>query len=109
MAVGLVLFLIGFAGRLAVMVAGVVVLVVVVAELCLREHFAGFRSHSLLLAALPVSAAHVALVVGGSRCAGRRRSPRRRGCRVAGAGGCAGASPRARTRAQAAIGLPTRA
>lgn len=65
MAVGLVLFLIGFAGAAAVMVAGVLVLFVVVAELCLREHFAGFRSHSLLLGFLPVTAAHVALVAGG--------------------------------------------
>ena len=30
-------------------------LVVVVSELCLREHFAGFRSHTLLLAVLPVA------------------------------------------------------
>jgi hypothetical protein len=65
MAVGLVLFLIGFAGAAAIMVAGVLVLFVVVAELCLREHFAGFRSHSLLLGFLPVTAAHVALVVAG--------------------------------------------
>ena len=33
-------------------------LAVVVGELCLREHFAGFRSHTLLLAALPVTAVH---------------------------------------------------
>jgi hypothetical protein len=37
---------------------GALVLAVVVGELCLREHFAGFRSHTLLLAALPVVAAH---------------------------------------------------
>jgi hypothetical protein len=41
----------------------VVVLAVVVGELCLREHFAGFRSHTLLLAALPVAIAHVVVVV----------------------------------------------
>jgi hypothetical protein len=34
---------------------GVCVLAVVVVELCLREHFAGFRSHTLLLAVLPVA------------------------------------------------------
>ena len=63
MAVGLVLFLIGFAGAPALLLAGVAVLVVVVAELCLREHFAGFRSHSVLLAMLPVTTVHLGLVV----------------------------------------------
>jgi hypothetical protein len=63
MGVGLVLFLIGFAGAPAVLFAGVGVLVVVVAELCLREHFAGFRSHSILLAMLPVTTVHLGLVV----------------------------------------------
>ena len=57
------LFLVGFAGAPAVLCAGVGVLVVVVAELCLREHFAGFRSHSILLAMLPVTTVHLALVV----------------------------------------------
>jgi len=63
MGVGLVLFLIGFAGAPAVLFAGVGVLVIVVADLCLREHFAGFRSHSILLAMLPVTTVHLALVV----------------------------------------------
>jgi hypothetical protein len=63
MGVGLVLFLIGFAGAPAVLLAGVGVLVVVVAELCLREHFAGFRSHSILLAMLPVTTVHLGVVV----------------------------------------------
>jgi hypothetical protein len=62
MGVGLVLFLIGFEGATAVLLAGVGVLVVVVAELCLREHFAGFRSHSVLLAMLAVTTLHVAVV-----------------------------------------------
>jgi hypothetical protein len=66
MAVGLVIFLAGFAsdGRRAtwLLSVGVVVLAVVVGELCLREHFAGFRSHTLLLAALPVAIAHVVVV-----------------------------------------------
>lgn len=63
MAIGLVLFLVGFAGAPALLFAGVGVLVVVVAELCLREHFAGFRSHSILLAMLPVTTVHLGLVV----------------------------------------------
>ncbi len=63
MGVGLVLFLIGFAGAPVLLLAGVAVLVVVVAELCLREHFAGFRSHSILLAMLPVTTVHLGLVV----------------------------------------------
>jgi hypothetical protein len=62
MGVGLVLFLVGFEGAPAVLLAGVGVLVVVVAELCLREHFAGFRSHSILLAMLPVTTVHLAVV-----------------------------------------------
>ena len=63
MAVGIVIFLIGFAGAPALLLAGVGVLVVVVAELCLREHFAGFRSHSILLALLPVTVVHLAIVL----------------------------------------------
>jgi hypothetical protein len=63
MGVGLVLFLIGFTGAPALLVAGVGLLVVVVAELCLREHFAGFRSHSILLAMLPVTIVHLGVVV----------------------------------------------
>ncbi|HEV2060370.1 MAG TPA: hypothetical protein VGR11_13525, partial [Solirubrobacteraceae bacterium] len=63
MGVGLVLFLIGFTGTPVLLVVGVGVLVVVVAELCLREHFAGFRSHSILLAMLPVTIVHLGLVV----------------------------------------------
>ncbi|MBA3327834.1 MAG: hypothetical protein H0T43_05990 [Solirubrobacterales bacterium] len=41
---------------------GALVLSVVVAEMCVREHFAGFRSHSLLLGLLPVALAHSLLV-----------------------------------------------
>ena len=67
MAVGLALFLIGFSsgGRHGawLLAIGVVVLSVVVAELCLREHFAGFRSHSLLLGLLPVTALHMLVVL----------------------------------------------
>ena len=46
--------------------AGVGVLVVVVAELCLREHFSGFRSHSILLGLLPVAAIHLGVVYPGA-------------------------------------------
>ena len=63
MAVGIVLFLIGFAGAPALLLVGVGVLVVVVSELCLREHFAGFRSHSILLALLPVTTIHLVVVL----------------------------------------------
>ena len=63
MGIGLVLFLIGFTGAPVLLLAGVGLLIVVVAELCLREHFAGFRSHSILLAMLPVTIVHLGLVV----------------------------------------------
>jgi hypothetical protein len=67
MAVGLILFLGGFASGGArgawLLAIGVVVLSVVVGELCLREHFAGFRSHSLLLGLLPVTALHMLVVL----------------------------------------------
>ncbi|MDQ3677877.1 MAG: hypothetical protein M3401_13950 [Actinomycetota bacterium] len=41
---------------------GAIVLAVVVGEMCLREHFAGFRSHSILLALLPVTVLHTFVV-----------------------------------------------
>ena len=63
MGVGLMLFLIGFSGAPALLLAGVGVLVVAVGELCLREHFAGFRSHSILLGMLPVTTVHLGVVV----------------------------------------------
>lgn len=63
MAVGIAIFLIGFAGAPALLLAGVGVLVVVVSELCLREHFAGFRSHTILLGLLPVAVLHLAIVL----------------------------------------------
>ncbi|MDX6677958.1 MAG: hypothetical protein QOE31_2010 [Solirubrobacteraceae bacterium] len=59
MAVGLAIFVAGVLsdGRRGtwLLSVGVLVLAVVVVELCLREHFAGFRSHTLLLAVLPVA------------------------------------------------------
>jgi hypothetical protein len=63
MAVGLVLFALGFLSSAAkLFLAGVGVLGVVVAELCLREHLSGFRSHSILLALLPVAIVHLGVV-----------------------------------------------
>lgn len=62
MAAGLAIFAWGFlsdGGRaLWLMSVAALLLAVVVGELCLREHLAGFRSHTLLLAALPVTALH---------------------------------------------------
>ncbi len=67
MAVGIVLFFVGFATGGShgawLLVIGVVLLTIVVAELCLREHFAGFRSHSILLGLLPVTAVHMLVVL----------------------------------------------
>ncbi len=67
MAVGIVLFFLGFMGGGAqgawLLTIGVGVLAVVVAELCLREHFAGFKSHSLLLGLLPVTVVHMLIVL----------------------------------------------
>jgi hypothetical protein len=67
MAAGIVIFLAGFASggtRGAwLLTIGIVVLAVVVAELCLREHFAGFRSHSLLLGLLAVTVVHTGVVL----------------------------------------------
>lgn len=66
MVVGIALCALGFfSAAPTVFVAGVGVLVVVVAELCLREHFAGFRSHSILLGLLPVTIVHLAIVYAG--------------------------------------------
>ena len=62
MAAGLAIFAWGFLSdgsrALWLMSVAALLLAVVVGELCLREHFAGFRSHTLLLAALPVTAVH---------------------------------------------------
>jgi hypothetical protein len=66
MAAGIIIFGSGFESNSSrTLSIGALVLAVVVGELCLREHFAGFRSHTLLLAALPVAVAHgvVALAI----------------------------------------------
>jgi hypothetical protein len=63
--IGIAVFLLGFFGgkdNSPVLIGfGAAVLTVVVAELCIREHFKGFRSHSLLLAILAVAAVHTFL------------------------------------------------
>lgn len=59
-AIGLAIFAAGFATAApALLASAVLMLAVVVGELCLREHFAGYRSHSLLLGLLPVAAVHL--------------------------------------------------
>jgi hypothetical protein len=67
MLVGIVMFGAGFSTGGArgawLLSIGVVMLSIVVGELCLREHFAGFRSHSLLLGLLPVTAIHMLVVL----------------------------------------------
>ena len=59
MAAGIAIFGTGLLsdGRRAtwLLTIAVLMLVVVVGELCLRDHFAGFRSHTLLLSVLPVA------------------------------------------------------
>jgi hypothetical protein len=70
MAAGLAIFVAGMLsdGQRARWLLGVAVamLVVVVGELCVREHLAGFRSHTLLLAMLPVAILNgLAVVVAG--------------------------------------------
>jgi hypothetical protein len=62
---GLAILVVGVArGRdegAAMIGGGCLVLTLAVAEMCLREHFTGFKSHALLLAFLPVLAAHAAV------------------------------------------------
>lgn len=59
--IGIVMVAIGFVmggdGSAAGLIGGgSMILAVAIGEMCLREHFAGFKSHSTLLAALPVVA-----------------------------------------------------
>lgn len=64
MAAGIIIFGSGVeSNNASTLSIGALVLAVVVGELCLREHFAGFRSHTLLLAALPVAVAHGVVVL----------------------------------------------
>jgi hypothetical protein len=64
MAAGIIIFGSGFESSSSrTLSIGALVLAVVTGELCLREHFAGFRSHTLLLAALAVATAHATVVL----------------------------------------------
>ena len=54
-------FFVGEARRGVLIGGGALILTVFVAELCAREHFSGFKSHTLLLAFLPVVALHSAV------------------------------------------------
>lgn len=64
---GLLLLIVGFARGpdtgAALIAIGVLMATGGVIELCAREHFSGYRSHVLLLAFLPVVAAHTVLRV----------------------------------------------
>lgn len=62
--VGLIGAVIGFIrGGGPVVIVGVVVCALGVMEICGREHFAGYRSHAILLAAIPALAVETGLVV----------------------------------------------
>jgi hypothetical protein len=67
MAAGLAIFIAGFATGGSrggwLLAVGALVLVVVTGELSLREHFAGFRSHTMLLAVLPVVVLHATIAL----------------------------------------------
>jgi hypothetical protein len=69
---GLIAFVIGLAGGSdAPLIVGLVVLLLAVIEMTAREHFAGFRSHSMLLAALIAIAVEAVLyAVGGATFTG---------------------------------------
>ena len=67
MVAGIAILAVGYfseGGRAAWLLAiGAIVLAIVTAELSLREHFNGFRSHTLLLALMAVVALHVTIVL----------------------------------------------
>ena len=57
-------FVIGFiTGRPAALVVGAIVCALGVLEVTAREHFSGYRSHSMLLAAFPTVAVETAVVL----------------------------------------------
>jgi hypothetical protein len=67
--IGTVGIIVGGAAKVApALLAGVIVCTLAVAEFSAREHFSGYRSHTLLLAAIPAVAVGAAVValVGGS-------------------------------------------
>lgn len=51
-------FVVGTDSGASLIGAGVLIVTVTIGEMCLREHLAGFKSHTLLLAGLPVVALH---------------------------------------------------
>lgn len=53
----------GGSGGWPILVAGIALCGVAGLELAFREHFAGYRSHTLLLAGMPTVAVHAALAV----------------------------------------------
>src|SRR5206468_10072891 len=53
----------GGSGGWPILVAGIALCAVAGLELAFREHFAGYRSHTLLLAGVPTVAVHAALAV----------------------------------------------
>jgi hypothetical protein len=66
MLAGIVATVIGLAGGSGgwpILVAGIALCGVAGLELAFREHFAGYRSHTLLLAGMPTVAVHAALAV----------------------------------------------
>ena len=80
--VGLVLIVVGFVvgigsdgGRLALL-CGLVLASLGGLDTALREHFAGFRSHSSVLAGLPAVLWRAALFFGAGAVGGRRRGRR---------------------------------
>jgi hypothetical protein len=66
MLAGIVAALIGLAGgpgEWPILVSGIALCAVAGVELAFREHFAGYRSHTLLLAGVPTVAVHATLTV----------------------------------------------
>lgn len=62
---GLVAAVVGFLeGGGAALIVGLVVCALGVVEVTAREHFSGYRSHAVLLAAIPAIAVEVGIVVG---------------------------------------------
>lgn len=64
----------GIASAAPLLLAGVLALGLGTAEVSWREHRSGFRSHTLLLAFIPVLALHTAIVVGYSSIAAPSRA-----------------------------------
>lgn len=60
--IGLVLAVVGFfTGAIVALVVGILLVSVAALELAIREHFAGYRSHSSLLAAIAAATVNVPL------------------------------------------------